>query len=212
MIKIPACISLLKTLKCRFLFVLNNTSLRNLFGVLVYRKVLIECGSNSKIILNSGRLEVGKHWTNKAVFPSILKLRTNSKIIVNGSFAIYDNSTIYVNDNATLELGSGYINSRANISCFEKISIGENVVISEGVSIRDSDNHQFANSNHVKTQPVRIGNNVWIGINVTILKGVTIGDGSVIAAGAVVTNDVLPKSLVGGIPAKVLKTSVEWLR
>ena len=212
MMNIPANISLVKTLRCRFLFMLNNTSFRNIFGILVFKKVTIECGLNSKIILNNGRLELGKHWTDKAVFQSILKLRTNSKIIVNGSFAIYDNSTIYVNNNGTLELGSGYINSRANISCFDKISIGENVVISEGVSIRDSDNHQFADSNHVKTQAVKIGNNVWIGINVTILKGVTIGDGSVIAAGAVVTTDVLPKSLVGGVPAKVIKTSVEWIR
>lgn len=210
--KIPKKISLLKTLLCRFLFVKNNTPFRNIFGVLVFKKVTIECGANSTIILNNGRLEIGKNWSNKAVFPSMLKLRKNSKVIVNGGFAIYDNSIVFVNDGGTLVLGSGYINSGANISCFEKIIIGENVVISEGVTIRDSDNHSFVNSNHRKTQPVIIGNNVWIGINVTILKGVTIGDGSVIAAGAVVVNDVPQKSLVGGVPSKVLKTSVEWIR
>lgn len=210
--KIPSNLSMLKTLRYRFLYVLNNTSFRNIFGILVFKKVIVECGLNSKIILNKGRLEIGRHWTDKAIYPSVLKLRTNSKVIVNGSFSIYDNSAIYVNDNATLELGSGYINSRAHISCFDKISIGDNVVISEGVTIRDSDNHQFANPDYLKTQPIIIGNNVWVGINVTILKGVEIGDGSVIAAGAVVTNDVLPKSLVGGVPAEVIKTSVEWIR
>lgn len=210
--KIPPDISLFKTLKCRFLFMLNNTSFRNIFGVLIYKKVIVECEVNSQIVLNSGRLEIGKHWTRKAVYPSVLKLRNNSQIIVNSSFTIYDNSTVYVNDNAVLELGSGYINSRANISCFERITIGENVVISEGVSLRDSDNHEIVNSNHIKTQPIRIGNNVWIGINVTILKGVTIGDGSIIAAGAVVARDVPPKSLVGGVPAKLIKSPIEWLR
>ena len=45
----------------------------------------------------------------------------------------------------------------------------------------------------------------WIGINVTILAGVTIGRGSVIAAGAVVTKSCPPYSIIGGIPAKVLK-------
>lgn len=45
----------------------------------------------------------------------------------------------------------------------------------------------------------------WIGINVTILSGVTIGRGSVIAAGSVVTKSVPPYSIVGGVPAKVLK-------
>ena len=55
-------------------------------------------------------------------------------------------------------------------------------------------------------QPVTIGNDVWIGGNVTILPGVTIGDNVVVAAGAVVTKDVPDNSVVGGVPARVLKT------
>ena len=53
--------------------------------------------------------------------------------------------------------------------------------------------------------PVIIEDDVWCGANVTILKGVTIGRGSVIAAGAVVTKSCPPYSIIGGIPAKVLK-------
>ena len=53
--------------------------------------------------------------------------------------------------------------------------------------------------------PVKIGNDVWIGINAVILKGVTIGDGAVIASGAVVTKDVLPYTIVGGVPAKIIR-------
>lgn len=53
--------------------------------------------------------------------------------------------------------------------------------------------------------PVVIEDDVWIGANVTILKGVTIGHGSVVAAGAVVTKSCPPYSIIGGIPAKVLK-------
>ena len=55
-------------------------------------------------------------------------------------------------------------------------------------------------------KPVTIGNDVWIGGNVIILPGVTIGSNVIIAAGAVVTKDIPDNSLVGGVPAKVLRT------
>lgn len=53
--------------------------------------------------------------------------------------------------------------------------------------------------------PVYIGNDVWIGADVIILPGVRIGDGAILAAGAVITKDVAPYSIVGGVPAKVIK-------
>lgn len=53
--------------------------------------------------------------------------------------------------------------------------------------------------------PVVIEDDVWCGANVTILKGVTIGRGSVVAAGAVVTSSFPPYSIIGGVPAKLIK-------
>jgi len=50
-----------------------------------------------------------------------------------------------------------------------------------------------------------IGNDVWIGLNVILMDGVNIGDGSIIAAGSVVTKNVPPYSIVGGVPAKLIK-------
>lgn len=52
---------------------------------------------------------------------------------------------------------------------------------------------------------VKIGDHVWIGSNATILSGVSIGEWSVVAAGAVVTKDVPPMTVVGGVPARVIK-------
>ncbi len=52
---------------------------------------------------------------------------------------------------------------------------------------------------------VIIGNDVWIGHGVIVLPGVTVGDGAVLAAGAVVTKDVAPYTIVGGVPAKVIR-------
>ena len=56
---------------------------------------------------------------------------------------------------------------------------------------------------------VKIGNDVWIGSDVSIMEGVRIGDGAIIAAGALVTKEVLPYSVVGGVPAKEIKKRFE---
>lgn len=86
------------------------------------------------------------------------------------------------------------------------IFIGDDVLVGHNCVI--------ATINHVEAPdrradmvpaPVKIGDRVWIGANVTILPGVTIGEGAIIAAGAVVTADVEPRTIVGGIPAKVIK-------
>ena len=54
-------------------------------------------------------------------------------------------------------------------------------------------------------KPVVIGNKVWLGARVTICPGVRIGEGAIVAAGAVVTKDVPPRTVVAGVPAKVIK-------
>ena len=54
--------------------------------------------------------------------------------------------------------------------------------------------------------PVTVEEDVWIGARVTLMSGVTIGRGCIIAAGAVVTKDIPDNSMVGGVPAKVLKS------
>lgn len=71
-----------------------------------------------------------------------------------------------------------------------------------------SDNNICDECNYVDKEKgiaVDIGNDVWIGENVLIKGGIRIGDGAVIAMGAVVTRDVAPFTVVGGIPAKVIK-------
>lgn len=179
------------------------------FNTLIYKKVYTSISKNSHIEVN-GELICGERTTNLNDRTTTLIVKDNAKLIVKGRFSIFSGCRIGVTENAILELGSGYINYDSKIYCFDHITIGNDVVISENVTIRDSDNHELIDSKHVKAQPIKIGNHVWIGLNATILKGVNIGDGAVIAAGAVVTKNVPAKCLAAGVPAKVIKENVEW--
>ncbi|EAQ31906.1 acyltransferase [Idiomarina baltica] len=93
------------------------------------------------------------------------------------------------------------------------VEIGARTLVGYGTVI-SSANHkipeglgQIFNAGHV-ARPVAIGADVWIGANCVITAGVTIGEGAVIAAGSVVTKDVEAFTIVGGVPAKFIKTRV----
>lgn len=63
----------------------------------------------------------------------------------------------------------------------------------------------FRRAGEDAARPIRVGNGCWLGARVTVLAGVTIGDGAVVAAGAVVVSDVEPNTLVGGVPARLIR-------
>lgn len=87
------------------------------------------------------------------------------------------------------------------------IEIEDNVMLAPGVRLL-SEGHPIEPGQRqtLTAGKIHIKKNVWIGANATILQGVTIGENSVVAAGAVVSKDVPDNVVVGGIPAKILKT------
>lgn len=159
-------------------------------------------------ISGPGRLLLGCQWEDGLHRASQFVVRKNARVSVSGSFRIFEASMVWVNEGATLDLGSGYVNSGLTMSVFQSVKIGSNVAIAENVTIRDSDNHRICDRTP-GPQPISIGDYVWIGMNAIILKGVTIGDGAVVAAGAVVNRDVPPGMLVAGVPAKLIRP-VRW--
>lgn len=110
--------------------------------------------------------------------------------------------------------------------CGKNITVGKHVFLNMGCKFQDQGgifigdetlighNVVLATLNHAMEPedratmipaPIHIGKRVWIGSNATILPGVTIGDGAIVGAGAVVTKDVPENTVVGGVPARVLR-------
>ena len=118
---------------------------------------------------------------------------------------------VYVEPGATLTIGNNVGMSSTRLWIHESARIGTNVKIGGCVLITDTDAHPMdyvarrSSNEGTKSAPVIIEDDVWIGANVTILKGVTIGRGSVVAAGAVLTQSFPPYSIIGGVPARLLK-------
>ena len=111
---------------------------------------------------------------------------------------------------AIIKIGNrSYIGDRTEIHAGSLVEIGNGCNISWNCTILDRDYHKLCSDEEI-IKPVKICDNVWIGCNSTILKGVTIGEGAVVAAGSVVTKDVPPKTLVGGNPAKIIKSDITW--
>ena len=136
--------------------------------------------------------------------------QTGSKLKV-GGLITRPGTRIVIYDGGELLIGQKVrINYDSVIECFCNITIGDETLISESVMIRDSNNHMIMHDGYKVNAPVVIGKHVWICAKATILPGVTIGDGAIIAAGSLVNKDVPPKTLVAGVPAKVVRTNIEW--
>jgi maltose O-acetyltransferase len=92
----------------------------------------------------------------------------------------------------------------------ERIIIGNNVLIAAGVRMITR-KHGFADvdlpmsAQGYTNAPIVIEDDVWIGFQAIILPGVTVGRGSIVGAGAVVTRDVEPYTIVGGVPARLIR-------
>lgn len=95
------------------------------------------------------------------------------------------------------------------------ISLGNNVHITDGVRFETHDGGVLLFRDMIPdleiTKPIIVGNDVYIGNNVIILPGVTIGNNVIIGAGAIVTKDIPDNSVAAGVPARVIKTTDEYL-
>lgn len=114
----------------------------------------------------------------------------------------------YTDFGRNIHVGRGvFINACCHFQDHGGVTLGDGCQIGHNVVFATL-NHGLAPEERVSTRPapITLGKNVWVGSNATILQGVTIGDNAIVAAGAVVTKDVPANTVVGGVPAKFIKS------
>ena len=147
----------------------------------------------SKILIGNSFVSVGSKYDNPIGLNCPTLLRTYS-------------------ENAIITIGTDVGISGAVISCTTRIDIGNNVLVGANSRIFDSDFHPIVSDNrrydrsNVRSAPVVIGENCWLGAGSVILPGTTLGSNVIVAAGAIVKGDFSSNVIIGGVPAKQIRS------
>lgn len=184
-------------------------------GLLKLRKKVF-LGKNVTV-LNKSNFVLGKNVTiesytildgyasEKIVLGDNAKIGMYSKLLSTSHLATYGKGLKMGNNSA--------IGDFTHFGAPGGIEIGNDVIMGSYISFH-SENHNFSDTTKlireqgVTSKGIKLGNNIWVGAKVTFLDGCVVGNNSVVAAGAVVNGVYPDNSVIGGIPAKVIKTIV----
>jgi galactoside O-acetyltransferase len=150
---------------------------------------------------------------NKLTLDPNVKITGFKNISLGDYVQVSINSSIHAHNNGKIIIGDRFgMNTNSTIGAADcgEIIIGNDVMIAQNVVIRASD-HEFKDINIPISQQghrggkIIIGNGCWIAANVVITANLEIGEHSIVAAGAVVTSNIEPYSIIGGVPAKLIR-------
>jgi acetyltransferase-like isoleucine patch superfamily enzyme len=150
--------------------------------------------------------------------------RLGGRVTLRGSAVVENHGTLTVGDRVRLvstvaklelvtlpgghlEIGDNvFINYGSSLVASAHVKVGNDSLIGTHVMVMDCDFHRVEDKTwDTSGAPVILGERVWLGNRSIVLKGVTIGHHAVVAAGAVVTKDVPPRTVVAGVPARVVR-------
>lgn len=203
----------------------SNIPNKLFYNILINRVVMLVRGflktgkkvfiGNETKILNSNNIVFGKSVTigshceidgyasEKIVFGDCVKIGSYSKLLSTSHFSKFGKGLKMGNNSAAGDF--------THFGAPGGIEIGNDVIMGSYVSFH-SENHNFSNTTKlireqgVNSKGIKLGNNIWVGAKVTFLDGCEVGDNSVVAAGAVVISKFPCNSIIGGVPAKIIKS------
>lgn len=185
-----------------------------IYGMWVVKGIRMVFIHPSSVVKCRSKLQFGKNLTiDRGCFIDAL---SRHGVVMGNNVSIGKFTTLECTGSLK-QLGYGIVignnvglGTRGHYGCAGGIKIGDDTIIGNYVSIH-SENHIFSSLDvpirmqGVSHKGIVIGQNCWIGAKVTILDGSMIGDGCVVAAGSVVRGNIPSNSVIGGIPAKILK-------
>ena len=167
-------------------------------------------GDNNRIKIGSGCVLTNVHFRIRGSGHCI-EFGENCRVSRGGVLWFEDR-------NGTLQVGAGTTMVEVHVAVTEKskVIIGEDCMFANDIDIRTGDSHSVIDTQTGErlnfAGDVVISRHVWIAPHTVVLKGVNIGENSIIATGAVVTKSCEPGVIIGGNPARVIKTGVSWTR
>ncbi len=145
------------------------------------------------------------HWLRNLIYRRLFRLSLGRGAVIYGGARLRDPWNIRIGEGSV-------VGELAILDGRGGLTLGAHVNLSSGVWIWTMDHAMNHPDFAARTAPVTIGDYAWISCRAVILPGVSIGQGAVVAAGAVVTQDVLPHTVVGGVPARAIGNRVPGLR
>ncbi|PHS09005.1 MAG: hypothetical protein COA88_05740 [Kordia sp.] len=166
-----------------------------------------------KNINTAHRLNIGVQYIGFSHPSDKTWMNIKGVLAITGNYSIGRGCRFDIGEQAKVTIGcGGYINVNTKLIIMHGLKIGDNCAIAWGCEFLDEDFHAIDYKGRIeKNKNIIIGNHVWIGAEAKIYQGTIIADGCVIASNSVVRGHFTEKNtIIGGNPAKVIKTQIQW--
>jgi maltose O-acetyltransferase len=175
---------------------------------------------NASYVWHNGRAVLNARWSLRHADEVGARVRVRGRpAVTNHGRMVIGQRVQLVSTIATLELVSGegglleigersLVNFGCSLVATKLVRVGPRCQIGPYTMMLDNDFHRVEPERRLErppSAPIIIGENVWVGARAIVMAGVTVGDDSCIGAGSVVTADVPPRTLVAGVPARVIR-------